>query len=134
MAAATIASAYGTVKGHNLFVLASSTSLNSGIAAATFFSTHIFYYNGMPYSTHRSGCREYIVSPILLSTMSSGQFLRRSRELEERIDDKKGKLPQRTPEPLSWSEMRMYKLPDTAASGALAGGVLNAWKRMSYTI
>ncbi|EKM55194.1 uncharacterized protein PHACADRAFT_195221 [Phanerochaete carnosa HHB-10118-sp] len=105
--AALISSVYGAYKGYNIYTLATATAVNSGIAGATFFSF-----------------REYIVSPLLLSALSSGQFLRRRQELE----DKKGKQPERN-EKLSWSHMRLHKLPDTALSGALTGGVLNAWKR-----
>lgn len=35
---------------------------------------------------------------------------------------------------LSWWEMRMHKLPDTAVSGAFTGAVLNAWKRASSQV
>ncbi|GJE90787.1 hypothetical protein PsYK624_069310 [Phanerochaete sordida] len=104
---AFLGSVYGAYKGYNVYNISTATALNSAIAGATFFSF-----------------REYIVGPLLLSALSSGQFLRRRQEIE----DKKGKKPERS-EPLSWSEMRLHKLPDTALSGALSGGVLNAWKR-----
>lgn len=104
---AFIGSVYGAFKGYNVYTIATATALNTAIASATFFSI-----------------REYVVSPLLLSGVSSGQFLRRRQEIE----DKKGKNLERS-ETLSWSEMRLHKLPDTALSSALSGGILNAWKR-----
>lgn len=77
-----------------------------------------------------SGFREYIISPALLSTVSSGQFLRRRHELEAKDSESKGKQTIYVREKLSFSDMRLYKLPDTAISGAFTGAVLNAWKRM----
>ncbi|KAI0072791.1 hypothetical protein K474DRAFT_1604461, partial [Panus rudis PR-1116 ss-1] len=87
--------------------IAASTAVNCGIFGATFFSI-----------------REYAVSPIFLSTIPWGQFPRRLRELEAR---KQGQ--DYVPDKLSWWDMRAHKVPDTALSGALTGGILNAWKR-----
>lgn len=101
--------------------------MNSGIAGATFFSAYFICICNTD-SNPDPGFREYIISPLLLSVLSSDQFLRRRQELE----DKKGKQPERD-ERLSWSDMRLHKLPDTALSGALTGGVLNAWKRTCST-
>ncbi|KAK7693775.1 hypothetical protein QCA50_003347 [Cerrena zonata] len=70
------------------------------------------------------GLREYIVSPLLVSGISSGQFLRRKRELDAKREGQKY-----TPERLDWWSMRSCKLPDSALSGAISGGFLNAWKR-----
>ncbi|CAL1705174.1 unnamed protein product [Somion occarium] len=97
---------YATYKGLPIGPLALGTAVNSGIAGATFFSL-----------------REYIVSPILLTTISSGQFLRRKQEVDA---IREGRAY--TAERLDWWSMRSHKLPDTALSGALTGGLLNAWK------
>ncbi|KAI0797594.1 hypothetical protein C8Q75DRAFT_9599 [Abortiporus biennis] len=104
---AFLASAYGTVKGLPIGPLSASTAVNSAIVGATFFSI-----------------REYVISPLLLLNVSSPQFTRRWAELEA---SRSGKAYE--PEQLSWADMRMHKLPDTFLSGAISGGVLNAWKR-----
>ncbi|KZT71305.1 hypothetical protein DAEQUDRAFT_666338 [Daedalea quercina L-15889] len=84
-----------------------ASGLNGGIAGATFFSF-----------------REYIASPILLSALADTQYSRRIRELREQR-----KEGGHTGEKLTWWDVRMNKVPDTAASGAFTGGVLNAWKQ-----
>jgi len=87
--------------------MAASTSvLNGGMVAATFFTV-----------------REYAVSPVLVSNLSGRQYgtRRKIRELG----------PQKivTDTPLTWSELRTYNLLDTGISGTLTGGLLNTWKR-----
>ncbi|KAI0957944.1 hypothetical protein AcW1_006170 [Taiwanofungus camphoratus] len=100
--------AYGLVKGsRQIGPLIISASVNGGIAGATFFSF-----------------REYIVSPTLLYALSSTYYSRRIREIQATREEG-GHSGGR----LTWWDMRMYKVPDTAISGALTGGVLNAWKR-----
>ncbi|PSR83092.1 hypothetical protein PHLCEN_2v5896 [Hermanssonia centrifuga] len=98
---------YGTFKGWPIGPLAGSSALNGGIAAATFFSL-----------------REYIVSPLLLSTVDAGQFSRRKWELEAPHEKQPGRS-----ERLTWWGMRARKLPDAAVSGAITGGVLYTLKR-----
>lgn len=73
------------------------------------------------------GCREYLVSPILLSTLPLPQYARRKIELQ----DIKGKRAEHY-SPMSWVDMRMHKLLDSGLSGALTGGMLNAWKRAHF--
>ena len=34
------------------------------------------------------------------------------------------------PTPVSWTDIRASRLLDSGVSGGLAGGILNAWKRM----
>ncbi|KAH9930712.1 uncharacterized protein B0H18DRAFT_133181 [Fomitopsis serialis] len=84
-----------------------AAGLNGGIAGATFFSF-----------------REYIASPILLSALSDTHYSRRIRELREQRREST-----HSGERLTWWDVRMNKVPDTAVSGAFTGGVLNAWKR-----
>ncbi|KAH8106794.1 hypothetical protein BXZ70DRAFT_915116 [Cristinia sonorae] len=102
-----IASVYGTFKRLPIGPLAASSALNGGIVGATFFSF-----------------REYVVSPQLLLGVKTGQFLRRKAELDAAINGE-----DYVAEKVGWWDMRAHKLPDTALSGALTGGVLNAWKR-----
>lgn len=72
-----------------------------------------------------SGLREYVVSPLLVSNIPSGQFCRRKLELDAK---REGQLYR--PERLDWWSMRSQKIPDSALSGAISGGFLNAWKRV----
>ncbi|KAJ3531098.1 hypothetical protein NM688_g7621 [Phlebia brevispora] len=112
LTSALIYSVYGTIKHEPIGPLASSAALNSGIVSATFFSF-----------------REYFVTPLLLTCIKSGQFARRKQELElSQTQAKSGKkvVP---PERLTWMQMRMEKLPDTAISGAFVGSLFNYWKR-----
>ncbi|KZT09650.1 uncharacterized protein LAESUDRAFT_646500, partial [Laetiporus sulphureus 93-53] len=81
--------------------------INGGIVGATFFS-----------------CREYLVSPFLLSALADTSYSRRIREIQEQRAS-----GVRTGEKLGWWDMRMYRVPDTALSGAFTGAVLNAWRR-----
>ena len=75
------------------------------------------------------GCREYVVSPFLLTFIKSGQFARRREQLEAaQARSKAGQQPG-PPEQLTWTQMRMEKLPDTAISSALTGSLLNYWWR-----
>ncbi|KAF9227857.1 hypothetical protein BS17DRAFT_774423 [Gyrodon lividus] len=88
----------------NLFLF---SAVNSGIAAATFFSI-----------------REYIVSPALVLTHPGKQYrLRRHRLIPVVVDSTHDELP------LSWSDIRTSRLLDSGISGALTGGILNTWKR-----
>ncbi|KAH9843206.1 uncharacterized protein C8Q71DRAFT_240181 [Rhodofomes roseus] len=108
VATGTLAGAYGLLKGSSqVGLMITIAGLNGGVAGATFFSF-----------------REYVASPILLTALSDTHYSRRIRELREQR--KEGTQPG---EKLSWWDMRLNKVPDTAASGAFTGGVLNAWKR-----
>ncbi|THH30360.1 hypothetical protein EUX98_g3832 [Antrodiella citrinella] len=99
--------AYGTFKRLPIGPLAASAAVNGGIVGATFFSF-----------------REYIVTPQLVLGVRSGQYARKKAELDA---VKSGSVY--IAEKLDWWEMRAQQIPDTAVSGALTGGVLNAWKR-----
>ncbi|KAG6335846.1 hypothetical protein ID866_3236 [Astraeus odoratus] len=98
---------YGTLKGHSPGRLSLFAALNGSIAAVTFFSI-----------------REYIVGPVLTLTHPGKQYQSRRRELKNIVDG----LP-REEQPLSWSDVRTFRLLDSAISGAMAGGILNVWKR-----
>ena len=64
------------------------------------------------------------MSPLLLSALADTRYSRRIRELREQR-----KEGGQAGEKLTWWDVRMNKVPDTAVSGAFTGGVLNAWKR-----
>ncbi|KAH7912151.1 hypothetical protein BJ138DRAFT_1084220 [Hygrophoropsis aurantiaca] len=99
------ASLYGVFKGRAPGPLFMFTAMNSGIVAATFFSI-----------------REYMVSPILTLTHPGKQYQARRRKLGVKSSDI-------DESPLTWSDFRTAKLLDSSVSGALAGGILNTFKR-----
>ncbi|KIO13418.1 hypothetical protein M404DRAFT_12371 [Pisolithus tinctorius Marx 270] len=100
------AALYGVLGGHPPARLALFSAVNGGLAAATFFSI-----------------REYIVGPVLTLTHVGNHHTRR-KESESAVDGFTGTEPA-----LSWSHIRTSRLLDSAISGGIAGGVLNAWKR-----
>ncbi|KAL4067688.1 hypothetical protein V8B97DRAFT_1941208 [Scleroderma yunnanense] len=102
-----IAGLYGTLKGHNPAKLSLFSAVNGGIAAATFFSI-----------------REYIVGPALTLTHPGKQYQRRREHLKDLVDG-----VSREKATLIWSDIRTSCLLDSAISGAIAGGILNTWKR-----
>ena len=79
--------------------------------------------------TLSEGLREYVVSPLLLSCIGTGQFARRKLQLQNTQPGEK-----RFPETLNWSDMRIEKLPDTTLSGAITGSIFNSWKREFLTV
>jgi len=83
---------------------ASSAAISSAVAGATFFSV-----------------RECVVSPLLISTAPSKQYVRRQLELSGSDGDVSNA-------PLTYGDMRLHKVPDTVISGTFTGGVLSAWK------
>ncbi|KIK90564.1 hypothetical protein PAXRUDRAFT_801276 [Paxillus rubicundulus Ve08.2h10] len=83
------------------------SAVNSGIAAATFFSI-----------------REYIVGPALALTLPGKQY----RLSRHRLIHGDGG-PTHDEPPLSWADIRTSRLLDSGISGAFAGGILNTWKR-----
>jgi len=62
-----------------------------------------------------------VVSPLLVSSVSTKQYTRRKRELSHA--DLDAYVPA-----LTFSDMRLHKVPDTVASGAFTGGIFSAWK------
>jgi len=97
----------GSLKGvPSLGLYASSAALSSGIAGVTFFSI-----------------REYLISPLFISTFNANQYIRQRRALSTDTTAFAEPLP-----PLSFGEMRFTRVPDTAASGAVAGALLTSWK------
>ncbi|OBZ69244.1 hypothetical protein A0H81_10779 [Grifola frondosa] len=105
----TSAGLYALLKGHNHAApFVASAALNGAI--------HTRFTNRTP-----TGFREYIVSPVLLSALSTTRYSQRIRELHA--------MREAGVQQLTWWDLRMYKTPDTGISGALTGGVLNAWKR-----
>ena len=70
------------------------------------------------------GIREYIVGPALTLTHPGKQYQLRRKKLKDVVD---GVSSER--ETLTWSDIRTSYLLDSAISGAIAGGILNTWKR-----
>ncbi|KAF9789915.1 hypothetical protein BJ322DRAFT_1044848 [Thelephora terrestris] len=98
---------HGTVKGvPALGLYASSAALSSGIAGVTFF-----------------GIREYLISPLFVSTFNTNQHIRQRRA---RSSD--ANAPVEPLSPPTFGEMRFTRIPDTATSGAIAGALLSSWK------
>jgi hypothetical protein len=67
------------------------------------------------------GVREYVVSPLLISTVPTKQYTRRKRELSQEGVNSSGAA-------LTFADMRLHKVPDTIIAGAFTGGVLSAWR------
>jgi hypothetical protein len=119
------AGVFEAFKGRPAAIAASTSALNGGMVAATFFSEPYFcLHQTTPLTVEPAplGVREYAVSPILVSNLSWRQYETRALGLQKIVTDK----------PLSWSELRTYNLLDTGISGALTGGLLNTWKS-TYT-
>ncbi|KIM65331.1 hypothetical protein SCLCIDRAFT_1212502 [Scleroderma citrinum Foug A] len=102
-----LAGVYGALKGHSPVKLSFFSAVNSGIAAATFFSI-----------------REYIVGPALTLTHPGKQYQLRRENMKDFVDG-----ISREREMLTWSDIRTSCLLDSAISGAITGGILNTWKR-----
>lgn len=83
------------------------SALNSGIASATFFSI-----------------REYLVGPVLVLSMPGKQYELRRQRLKEAAEGSPTNVSR-----LTWGDIRSRKVLDSSISGALAGGILNTWKR-----
>ncbi|KAG1754418.1 hypothetical protein EDB19DRAFT_1892422 [Suillus lakei] len=98
---------YGVVKSQPPGPLLLFSALNSGIASATFFSI-----------------RECLVGPVLVLSMPGKQYELRRQRLEEAAEGSPTDVSR-----LTWGDIRSRKVPDSSISGALAGGVLNTWKR-----
>lgn len=102
---------------------ASSAALSSGIAGVTFFST-----SACPTWSDRlvdwaPGIREYLIGPLFVSTFNTNQYIRQRRARSTDTDASAELLPS-----LTFGEMRFTHVPDTAASGAVAGALLSSWK------
>ncbi|KAG1826947.1 uncharacterized protein BJ212DRAFT_17981 [Suillus subaureus] len=98
---------YGVVKSQPPGPLLLFSALNSGIASATFFSI-----------------REYLVGPVLVLSMPGKQYEQRRQRLEEAADGAPTNVSR-----LTWGDIRSRKVLDSSISGALAGSILNTWKR-----
>ena len=64
-----------------------------------------------------------MISPLFISTFNADQYIRQRRALSTDTDSSPEPLP-----PLTFGEMRFTRVPDTAASGAIAGALLTSWK------
>lgn len=71
------------------------------------------------------GVREYLVSPLFVSIFNTNQYIRQRRAQPTETNASQEHLP-----PPTFSEMRLTRIPDTAASGAIAGALLTSWKCM----
>ncbi|KAF8077661.1 hypothetical protein FPV67DRAFT_1684285 [Lyophyllum atratum] len=86
-------------------LLATAAAVNSGVTAVTFFSL-----------------REFVISPLLVHTLSWPQYTRRRADLGI------SKPSDARLEPPTWSDLRTHKTLETGISGALTGGILRGWK------
>ncbi|KAG1877770.1 hypothetical protein DFJ58DRAFT_6125 [Suillus subalutaceus] len=98
---------YGVVKSQPPGPLLLFSALNSGIASATFFSI-----------------REYLVGPVLVLSMPGKQYELRRQILKEAAEGAPTNISK-----LTWGDIRSRKVLDSSISGALAGSILNTWKR-----
>ncbi|KAG1770353.1 hypothetical protein EV702DRAFT_978070, partial [Suillus placidus] len=98
---------YGVVKSQPPGPLLLFSALNSGIASATFFSI-----------------REYLIGPVLVLSMPGRQYELRRQKLKEAAEVAPTNVSQ-----LTWGDIRSRKVLDSSISGALAGSILNTWKR-----
>ncbi|KAG9226174.1 hypothetical protein CCMSSC00406_0005085 [Pleurotus cornucopiae] len=89
----------------NYGILAGAAAMNSGLTAFTFF-----------------GIREFAISPLLVSSLSTKEYQRWRRALEPLSSD----IAEQSP--VSWGDLRRQKLLDSAVSGALTAGSLRALK------
>ena len=69
------------------------------------------------------GIREYLISPLFTSAFNADQYIRQRRAWSADENASAEPLP-----PLTFGEMRFTRVPDTAASGAVAGALLTSWK------
>lgn len=88
--------------------MAGAAAINSGVTAVTFFSI-----------------REFVISPLLVYTLSWPQYARRKLELGIEYSSDNALLPAGH---ASWWDLRTHKALDTGVSGVLAGGLLRGWK------
>jgi len=98
---------YGVLKSRPPGPLFLFSAVNSGIASATFFSI-----------------REYLIGPVLVLSLPGKQYELRRQRLEGAAEGPSTDVSQ-----LTWGDIRSRKVLDSSISGALAGGVLNTWKR-----
>ncbi|OJA15186.1 hypothetical protein AZE42_09492 [Rhizopogon vesiculosus] len=98
---------YGVLKSRPPGPLFLFSAVNSGIASATFFSI-----------------REYLIGPVLVLSLPGKQYELRRQKIKEAAEGASTDIPQ-----LTWGDIRSRKVLDSSISGALAGGVLNTWKR-----
>jgi hypothetical protein len=83
-----------------------------------------------------TGIREYVVSPVLVSTLPWRPYVQRKRAIELAVAKSRGDAAQvEAPEDdLTLQGLRTHKLLDTGLSGGLTGAVLNALKRSCIAI
>ncbi len=127
---------YGIITNHpKNGLLAGAAALNSGVTAATFFSTCLqFTFQPcmvITYSLHL-GLREYAISPILVRTLPWPQYERRRRELGLVAEPNGIRNPDASSTPQFWADRRTHNLLDSGLSGAATGGIIRGWKCMFY--
>jgi len=115
---------YGVLKSRPPGTLFLFSAVNSGIASATFFSTvhilRVFQQNSLAHT----GIREYLIGPVLVLSLPGKQYELRRQGIKEAAEG-----PSADASKLTWGDIRSRKVLDSSISGALAGGVLNTWKR-----
>jgi hypothetical protein len=116
--------AMGVIRSADPFKPSVSMGINTGIVGVTFFGGSRLPANADP----PRGLREYLVSPLLLSSLATSSYARR---LEELSDKQRGKLPASPLGSHSISEIRTERLVDSAVAGGLTGGILSGGLRVS---
>jgi len=75
-------------------------------------------------SLAHTGIREYLIGPVLVLSLPGKQYELRRQGIKEAAEG-----PSADVSKLTWGDIRSRKVLDSSISGALAGGVLNTWKR-----
>lgn len=76
-----------------------------------------------PFTDSAQGVREYLISPLFVSTFNANQYIRQRHIQSTGASVSEEPLP-----PPTFGEMRFARVPDTATSGAIAGALLMSWK------
>lgn len=101
----------GVIRNQSPVVLSVNMGINLTVASLAFYST-----------------REYIVSPLLLSSGATASHVRRMEALSEK---QRGKLPESVAGPGSYGQIRVERVLDSGLAGALNAGTLSGLFRES---
>lgn len=104
----------GVIRNQSPVVLSVNMGINLTVASLAFYST-----------------REYIVSPLLLSSGATASHVRRMATLSEK---QRGKLPEEAAGPGSYGQIRTERVLDSGLAGALSAGVLSGMFRGSEAV
>jgi len=82
-------------------------------------------FNSFVLADRTPGIRECLISPLFVSTFNANQYMRQRRLRSTEVDENVSEEPLPPP---TFGEMRFTRVPDTAASGGIAGALLTSWK------